>query len=352
MFKKIIINLGVALASIFLFFVIAEIICFFCYDESSNYQKWIWNKLQQSGSRSFTFSDEKVYINKDDGLQYKIDGRLDVQKYADFNYESVVNSEKKEGEYRILVLGDSLTGGSGLENVSNKYVALLSKNENFKNYTFYSLSQGGFNTYQEWLLLNEVMEKLKLDLVILQYADRNIAPIQLPLGTNNQNFWINAKTDFLMLDNAIAPTLPILSKRINWYLLNYSSFLRFVSYKLNIILANNVDDNDINLSFESVKKMAVLARGNGVKFIMIDLPPTAEPEDHCGYIDDHSGKALHNQLKKICEELKVPYYNMCDYVSDLHSIQSKLEERPYHYNEQGHKIVAEILADAISKINK
>ncbi len=93
-----------------------------------------------------------------------------------------------------------------------------------------------------------------------------------------------------------------------------------------------------------------MAKEAEVPFIIIELPPAAWTEDYCDYKSGYGGKALHEKLKSLSTEIGADFYNLCDYVKDIHSLKSEFEPKEgAHYGRDGYHIVAEVLRQAIKK---
>ena len=88
----------------------------------------------------------------------------------------------------------------------------------------------------------------------------------------------------------------------------------------------------------------------------MNLSPTGGQGDSCSEENEQSvviGADLHEELRKLTNELNIPFYNMCDYVDDIKSIASEIPGDDTHYNREGHFMVANILKDAVfSALNK
>ncbi len=55
--------------------------------------------------------------------------------------------------------------------------------------------------------------------------------------------------------------------------------------------------------------------------------------------------------KNFSLEIGANFYNLCDYVEDIHSLKSKLEpEDGCHYGEEDYRLVAEVLMGAIERV--
>ncbi len=371
-------NISLAVLTFMILFGIAEVSCMLFYDESENYEKDLWDSMQRTNSskkslQGINFSiytpKRELYSDPDTGLLYKLsDNKLEENRYMSFRgvillYPNTTKKERLEGKYRIAVVGDSFTHCGGLtveecgEYIFTRQLYDLLNNMDETNiggiegFEVLSVSYGGINTYQEYFLLRDIAMPYNPDMVILQYTDNDIRLPRSELGFDGSGHFISSNTRLLYLGDKIVPALPYLDEKISSHLLSHSAFLRFVSYKLNIILINN--EVDVESSFNSIRKMNMLVKENNVSFIIINFPPAAWTEDNCGEWHANAqgmeaGIDLHGELKKLADELDVPFYNMCDYVDDIHSIKSENEgEDGTHYSKEGYRIAAEVLKGAV-----
>lgn len=341
-------NISLIFASLAFSLVIGEISTRLFYNEYNNYDE----NILRNKNIMFAPADMKVYVAAENGLNYGLDSKL---IYEPSYVDTRVNGKAKD-TFRIVVIGDSFAKGSGANieyRFSNQLEKLLNKekiiNKGINKFEVINISQGGLNTFQELFLLKELGLKYEPDMVILQYCDNDIGPMRSEFGWKS-GLYLISKTDTLFYEKRIVPALPFLNKKINWYALKYSSFLRFISYKLNIIkLKNFVEDQKV--SFNSLQEMNALLKNKNIPFLIIDLPgiPSSDGLDNCSYNSDvGGGKKLHDSLSAFTQEQAITYYNICDYVKDLRTIKSNIEGN-YHYNKEGYFIVANILKDAVKK---
>ncbi len=358
-------NIGVLLLTVLVLFILAEFSVRFFYDESQNYRRGIWDSLQSSSDQEIKIANlNKFYISEKNGLKYRFDdNRLDESSYGQFD-RAKIKKEKDKNKYRIVVLGDSFTAGNGVEKEEDGYVSRLVKilnegailkKQGYNEVEVLPFAGAGINSVQELAILKEMAISYRPDLVILQYCDNDMGPMLSPLDYNKEQFYISSKTKFLLLGNRIVPSLPYLNKNVNWFLLKNSAFFRFVSYKLNIILVNSANGflyANTKPSFDAVSEMSKIAKENGAKFLIMNFVPAELDQNYCGYVKGYGGKKLHEDLRQLTNELNIPFYNMCDYVEDIQQIKSRIEPEIYsmHYNEDGYKIAAGVLAKAVEEI--
>ncbi len=345
-----------------LFFIFAEILARFFFDESQFYEKIIWDDLQMrktlSGERPD--KDKQFYVSKDNALLYKTENNsLFEEHYLDSNYlifsfDKTINKEKDKGSFRIAVLGDSFTMGGGVEEKRNEaaYIRQLDEvlnEENnpqktgIKKFEVLAFADYGMNTSQELAILKESAISYKPDFLILQYCDNDIDPPRYPFGFLENSVYVSPKVYLLKIGSSFVPAFPFFSKEINWFVLKRSAFLRFLSFKTNILLNNFSISKET--SFTSLREIKKVVDENRIPLIIISTPPSSLGADAC---NDEASVSLHNDLKNLVTNLGVPFYNICDYVEDIHSISSrKTIDNGYHYSQEGHRLMAEILSKAI-----
>jgi hypothetical protein len=183
------------------------------------------------------------------------------------------------------------------------------------------------------------------DILILQYCDNDIDPPRYPFGFLENQVYVSPKVYLLKMGDSFVPAFPLLSKEANRLLLEHSAFLRFLSFKVNILFNNFYISKDASLT--SLRKMKQAVDEKKTPMIIIATPPSSLGVDACS---DEDLAAQRNDVKGLADNLGVPFYNICDYVDDIHSISSKKTiDNGYHYGQEGHKLIAEILGEAIWK---
>lgn len=94
--------------------------------------------------------------------------RLNREGFRDRGFRA----EKKKGDGRVVVLGDSMTMAIALPE-NEIYVSLLEERMNRaasgQRFEFYNMGVCAYNTAQEWLVYKNKAEKFKPDLVIVQF---------------------------------------------------------------------------------------------------------------------------------------------------------------------------------------
>ena len=132
-----------------------------------------------------TFRPNYHSFDKNLGWKMKKNFNFSYKQKDFYNNDYIVNfitnedglrpfgNENKEGK-KILILGDSFTMDPYASNNDMWYAVLakeLSKNK--INYYGYAAGAGGYGTFQQFILLNEIKKKLTPDIFILQFCSND-----------------------------------------------------------------------------------------------------------------------------------------------------------------------------------
>jgi hypothetical protein len=234
------------------------------------------------------------------------------------------------------------------------------RGKDIKEFEILPFCDGGLNTYQELVILKEVALEYNPDMLVLQFTDNDSNPFGTEFVTNG-GIYITTKTDLVFVAERFIPVLPLLNKRINIFLFNYSKLMRFISYKINLVGASNLvmamkgEKSGEQVSLDAIKEMSQIAKTKGIPFLLFVFTPTADKVNFC-FNPNNQDKPnpWHTKVKTLCEGLGIYYFNICDYKKDINSLKSFLESGCYgcHYNAEGHKIVADVLTEEILKLVK
>lgn len=336
--KNFIINLIILVATLFLIFFVAEIL-------SKNFHEDVLIPYYDDHILS------QEYIESSDGLIYNQDKTISKQYLInEKRHGDKILKNKKENIIRVGVLGDSFTEGAGVEFKNETFPYQLQEIMNIKKaltdhnkFEVLAFGRAGLNSFQEYIILKELAIEYDLDYLVLQFCSNDLGPNMhsvLDLYLNDQsNIFVQSNTDVLRIGNIIVPALPLIPKDLNIFLLKQSSFLRFVSYKLNII------DKGKKLgaqgSMDYVGKMNEIAEENDITFFVVNFPSSNLRWNPCG-------QSVIKDLKELTSNLEIPFKDLCDYL-DLVEVKSEIEseENLGHYNKEGYRITAEIIGGMI-----
>lgn len=357
LFKKILANVFLCLATLFVFLLIGEIICRFSFDKELIADSALIGSFKQGGV------DSMIYIDKDDGLRHDIKtGLVDKNSY----YRDEMTSQQdlfveEKNVYKIAILGDSFTMGAGLKDKNDYYPAQLfwllneketnDQNQNI-NYQISVFGSPGINTYQELYILKDVVLSYEPNLLILQTTDNDTMDLLYELNkSGDDSSYIRIKNNVILMDDKIVPELSYLPDKVNKFFLKYFAIARFISVKLSIVETNIAAKENTNTSLVSLKKIAEIARQQHFDLTILHLPPTSPQINYCrpGSRFNYGGPLWHQQIEELAKEENITYVNLCDFIDDINILKSPDEKdcSECHYGLVGHSLVARLIKTEI-----
>lgn len=310
--------------TISVFFIFAELtLRFIGYEGNEELQI---NLLQTGGMKS----DNPILVwELKPGITIKAGSRLDYSVNSDGlrDYERDVS----EDSYKIVVLGDSLTYGSGV-NLEEIYAKILEKklNElNEKKYEVFNLGVSGYGTAQEVESLRVKGLKYDPDLIILGYT------LNDPMEFNCRLFL----------------TIPI-NCRLKG-VLSQSKFLFFIRRSIHNLFPQEDTRHDTQLGLDEEKwkrvtkpfeELSKISQEEDIPVMIVVFPLL---KDFNNYRWSH----VHSKINDMGETQGFYVLDMFDSYKEYKAEDLQITKKDvYHPNKQGH----EIAADAIFKtlINK
>ena len=246
------------LASLFLFFLIAEIIC------------------RVVGSKEKVDTGFKFYVrNLDNDVEYAFmredhfllwspepnydDGEISINSdgFRDKEYKA----EKARNTFRILCLGDSSTFGFGITSLSHTYHELLEDELNHqygKNVIYEVINAGvtGYTSYQGLNLFKYKGAKYDPDIVTFYFGIND--PIK--------RFYLN---DAQIVNNKVPSTMKIMNNNFMLKFASYRFLHNIISKLMDIVLHTNVPRVPVEDYKENIRKLNQLCKKNGAKFLIV-----------------------------------------------------------------------------------
>ncbi|MBU1262912.1 SGNH/GDSL hydrolase family protein [bacterium] len=237
--------------------------------------------------------------------------------------------QKKEGVYRILIIGDSISMGLGIERTEDIYPVLLEKKlgELNKNIEVINFGVSGYNTQQEVGILIEKGLRFKPDLVLLQYCLNDITEVNGGIVEELRRREGESKR----IDQSL----------VNPYLFQ-SAIYRFIYYR--------IFPNIFNKKVEARHKALDLLKNDTVKksFQLLrrvtdenkfDVVVVVFPE-FTGYLN-----AEYERISKLCKENKFFYLNLKPSFKELSQKGEQVMLDMWHPSVSGHAWAANTIIE-------
>lgn len=286
-------------------------------------------------------------------------------------------NEKKGKKYRIVVLGDSFTEAMHV-NRDDNYISLLSEklNKNSDNFEVYNLGISGRSIADYIGFANDYLNKLSPDLVVVQ-----VRVDDFQLNTNCDFYKIvknegSYKTEKCVRGNQMRDKFKILRDNSGWFrpIIGYSFMRLEPSIKSVILFKSKIMKFFNNQDFVGAEKNKNKNNNKtNEDFIAWQLEKMKEKyEDNLVFLNismvpviNNNEVVLHEKedksfLKKIInDESKKRNINLLDTEEEFITYFKENNELPFgfyntkpgtgHLNEGGHKIIANMLYDFLSK---
>ena len=311
-FKKTILNFSIFFVILFsLLFLIERVLIFYSTEDKDNY--------------GFTTEFKKKYI------------RYNKYGYRDYEY----NLKKKEGVFRIIVLGDSQTFGHGIKDLNNTWVKKLEKKliESVGNTSIevLSISGPGWNSDTYLYELFKKIFKFNPDLVILAYYHNDI-PFPISLNCDSS-------------DRKITPDINIFQR---------SKLVSFINFRINRLLEKIGKkprySDCLNQAYDSIgwemNKFYLDIMGLSLSIKKIHFMITVIPLIH--QLDSNYPLAgPHKKLKEFSIKRNIEFLDFYEEgFKNLNPSNLKVSKTDHHLNKNAGDIMADVLFEKIKGLIK
>ena len=311
-FKKTILNFSIFFVILFsLLFLIERVLIFYSTEDKDNY--------------GFTTEFKKKYI------------RYNKYGYRDYEY----NLKKKEGVFRIIVLGDSQTFGHGIKDLNNTWVKKLEKKliESVGNTSIevLSISGPGWNSDTYLYELFKKSFKFNPDLVILAYYHNDI-PFPISLNCDSS-------------DRKITPDISIFQS---------SKLVSFINFRINRLLEKIGKkprySDCLNQAYDSIgwemNKFYLDIMGLSLSIKKIHFMITVIPLIH--QLDSNYPLAgPHKKLKEFSIKRNIEFLDFYEEgFKNLNPSNLKVSKTDHHLNKNAGDIMADVLFEKIKGLIK
>jgi hypothetical protein len=294
-----------------LLFLIERVLIFYSTEDKDNY--------------GFTTEFKKKYI------------RYNKYGYRDYEY----NLKKKEGVFRIIVLGDSQTFGHGIKDLNNTWVKKLEKKliESVGNTSIevLSISGPGWNSDTYLYELFKKSFKFNPDLVILAYYHNDI-PFPISLNCDSS-------------DRKITPDINIFQS---------SKLVSFINFRINRLLEKIGEkprySDCLNQAYDSIgwemNKFYLDIMGLSLSIKKIHFMITVIPLIH--QLDSNYPLAgPHKKLKEFSIKRNIEFLDFYEEgFKNLNPSNLKVSKTDHHLNKNAGDIMADVLFEKIKGLIK
>lgn len=246
--------------------------------------------------------------------------------------------EKKAGEYRIAIIGDSVTYGYGVD-IQHTFPALLQQKLDHlatprKKYTVLNFGVSGYGTVSELELYKTKIADYKPDLVLLQYTLNDPMPTELVVQTVSESraaskylAWIVSKSHFA-----------------GWFIKTFNQATRSLRAKNNY--ASFYGNEALwKKQQDAIAQFRELTNTNNSRFSVVIFPLLLP-------YDDYSMQKFHDMITGVLETQGIHYLDLLHVYSEADYKSLKLnDDDNTHPSPLGHQMAAEAIYQDLQKNN-
>lgn len=313
-----------------------------------------------------------VFADSSNFVEFNSKGFHDVEHFI----------ERKNGTYRILVLGDSFTEALQVKR-GEMFSHLLEKNLNEMKVPVEVISMGisSYGTDQALMMYRCAGRLYKPDLVLLNFSPNDSGDNYFKKSPYKPQFYL--KNDELVLDesyvsnieNRIAERTSLSLEGVAFWFKEHSYAARYIKKKLDIIsanrnagnakesarntvalLSNNNDEEQVKAWQLTEKLLGQLSKEvgeDGAKFLLIKIPSQPEfPDELKKIVSDSSNydpELARKVLLGIANNISVPYLDLQESIVGAGKFEDLYFPLDRHWKPKGHQVSAKAVADFIIK---
>lgn len=302
---------------------------YFIYDLEMH--KYALKLKEKSKTKGLTHEHQKNKTEKLMGVEVSINDQ--GFRGADFNLRESIN----KNEYRILIVGSSITMGWGVE-YNDVFTTRVQNQLNSSNnvvggkpINIINMGIGNYNTLFQKILLKKQLDVFKPNLVVLHYFINDAET----LVSNDHNLIV--KNSYIAaLAYVRMKQLLVMSKEKNYTLSDY--YLDIYS-----------DDSEGWIQTrKSIEEIQELLYSKNIDFCVLIQP-------ELNTIDPNSGQERsYDKLREFLKKYNIKYYDLKNYFDDYSNNLYELwiQQDDTHPNSMGHSLMANGLYDLITNLNE
>jgi len=261
--------------------------------------------------------------------------------------------KKKQGVYRILIFGDSVTV-HGFPHYPANLELLLNGGSPEGAYEVWNLAVPTYNTFQEKELFDLEGLKLKPDMIMVGFCLNDFEPGCVAMRKDGKIVLCQLQDDVWL------EVSPFLFNNSHLYRLVISNLMRQKASKLSnrersacpeAAQYRMLNPRYYSLVSESLRYFRDVSRGNGIPFVLLVFPALKDEKNCSEY-----GREAYAAILEICKRLNIDYIDFTPYFKksgDWEKFRYLDRKDDYlHFNNTGHKLVAEVLYAYVDSVKR
>lgn len=336
----------------FLSLISVEFVSRIIFSDYANDNEYLQKAFDRVANSSVIFRNHPDNLSKKLGFRYTPNATKKIIA-SEFKYTFKTNSlgfrskeivAKKNNEYRVLLIGDSMFAGVGSDDdeVIDAQLKRISEKK-FKpnrSLSVYNYAVSSYNTVQELIVLRTFVQELQPDLIILGFfVGNDVIP--------NAVSYIDSNGNYAVSYNMIKEIKSEIRSRysIFWH----STIFRIVSLKVyvpkiryQIAKTHRV----IEKSYSLLKQFQNYTEANGISFSVLILYPADGVQG--GLIELWSqSRDVGRMLVDFCKGEGIDVVDMLDFMNGSNARNLYMYKKDKHFNSHGNRKIARIIFNEI-----
>lgn len=245
---------------------------------------------------------------------------------------------RRDGEYRIMLLGDSMFWGIGID--EEQMVSSVIETLGQPNLSVYNLSINGYNTVQQLIVAETYAESVDPNHIILGFFIANdILPNAIAFVDNDGNYGASDEAQ-LRLETQLRQRLGVFYYSTVLRILAIPTLVPRIRYQL------ATSDEIITPSYDLLRNLDALAKRQGMKFSVVILYP--KDAVHGGLIESWSNSRKAGELiHQFCKNNNIDVLDLLNYMNTPEHESAYYFEKDGHPNAEGNRVIGRAMFDDI-----
>lgn len=295
----------------------------------------IFDPNSDNFSRKFGFrnaaNSERTYTSN----EYKF-----ISKSNSIGFRTKEMQPKKDDEYRVLLVGDSILWGYGVDesDMISSVMEALGKSK----LSVYNYSVSGYNTVQELIVAKTYLDVLEPDHMILGFFIANdIIPNAIAFIDEEGNYNTSAEM-IRKIKSELRNSFGVFFRSTIFRVIAYRVYVPRVRYKIAI------RDDVITKSYALLTELDSLAKKNDVLFSVVIIYPRDSVQG--GMIEAWSNSREAGKLiNSFCLTNSIEALNLIKYMDSAEHKNKYFFENDGHFNKEGSFVITKAIFNDLVK---